>query len=400
MDLGSFLADDSLGGSWADEEVDMSSIGVPINSTGGNRREDFSYQLSTFGGEPRRERKEFPIPDQPPYRVRVGNLPWDITEAILARFFENRMQLLDIIEEIKLPVDTTTGKLKGFGFVTFKERNHLEEALNLNLADISGRKVFVNVAAPQKQDVFDVDWRAARVGPLESKRREESNLDWGAARGASSGLPPRERSNRRPRTEEPDLDWGTARSSAGALPPRERSNRKPRREEPDLDWSSARHTSGALPPRERSNRRVKKDDPELDWGSARTSTTTLPSREKSNRRPRKDEKDFDWKRGHAVEPRAKTSKSNSKSDNTKNESIKLQKSSYDVLAVSDSEEEKEEKEVKEDKADNGNKKEQVNEIQKNNASEPSESDINKLQQDTSELSIGKDVEGWEVVGNK
>ncbi|KAF5208598.1 hypothetical protein E0198_005102 [Clavispora lusitaniae] len=291
MDLGAFLADDSIGGSWADEEVDMSSIGVATASavpTG-------SYSREESEDYPRRERTEYPVPDAPPYKARVANLPYDASEDALARFFEDRLQARDIVEDVKLPMDMMSGRPKGFAFVTFTEREVLEEALRLTMSDFSGRKIYVNVAAPQKADVFDMDWRANRTGPIGGGRREEPDLDWGAAR--SSG--PRER---KPRREEPDLDWGSARGS-GVLPPRER---RPRRDEPDLDWSSAR-------------------------GSG------------------KDEKEFDWKRGQALEPRAK--KAAPKTAEKEKDQPKPQKSLYDVLSLDDDSEEEKEEEKKEEPAE-------------------------------------------------
>jgi len=56
MDLGAFLADDSLGGSWADEEVDMSSIGVAVQ--GGSTAapvSKFSRDEEQFGDFQKRE---------------------------------------------------------------------------------------------------------------------------------------------------------------------------------------------------------------------------------------------------------------------------------------------------------------------------------------------------------
>ncbi|CUM45255.1 uncharacterized protein AC631_02516 [Debaryomyces fabryi] len=409
MDLGSFLTDNSIGGSWADEEVDMSSIGVPITgsqaSTSVRREGTYQPQGGFRDNEERRERKEFPIPDQPPYRARVANLPWDVEEQDLGRFFEDRMQVQDAISDIKLPVDNMTGKLKGFGFVTFAERALLEEALNLNMADLNGRKIFVNVAAPQRADVFDMDWRSARSGPMEGGRppREEVEIDWSSAR-SSGGLPPREnrgdRGERRPRREEPEIDWSSARSSGG-LPPREnrgergergeRSERRPRREEPDLDWGAVRSSAGTLPPREksgrgeRSERRPKKDEPEFDWSAARSSVSTLPPRERSARTERPDRKQepaLDWKRGQALDSRSnsKTSKANKKVDNEKKDNQpKPQKSSFDVLTVeSDDEETQPEKEVEEPKAEQA---------------------TTGLEEETSKLSVNnKEGEGWEVVG--
>lgn len=373
MDLSSFLADDSLGGgSWADEEVDMNSIGIQSSTAAVpeqpiNTNNSFDSAPSNNYQEERRERKEFPVPDQPPYRARVANLPWDIVEDDVADFFHKRMQLDNIISDVKLPSEN--GRLKGFGFVTFTERKFLEEALLLNTSDFNGRRIFVNVAAPQRQDVFDVDWRAARTGPLgggRRERREEPDLDWGSARSEMGSLPPRERSrrgppgDRPPRKEEPDLDWGSARSEMGTLPPRERSRRvpsgdRPRRQEPELDWGSARSETTTLPPRERSNRKPRKQEPELDWGSARNEMGTLPPREKSNRRKGPE----DWNKSK------------------KEEKIEgPQKSSYDVLAIEgDSDEEPEKEEIKK---------------------EPKKSEpVEDLQKATAKLSVEED--GWEVV---
>lgn len=333
MDLGAFLADDSIGGSWADEEVDMSSIGVAAQSgPTAAPIAKYSRDDEQFGDFPKRERTEFPVPDAPPFRARVANLPYEVSEEALGRFLEDRLQARDIVEDIKLPMDNMTGRLKGFAFVTFSEKAALEEALLLTMSEFNGRKIYVNVAAPQKQDAFDLDWRGGRTGPLGGGRREEPDLDWGAAR-TGGPLPARER---RPRRDEPDLDWGTARQG-NPLPPRER---RPRRDEPDLDWGSARQ-GNPLPPRERKPR----TEPDLDWGSARQGNP-LPPRERKNDSDwssarggfkKKDEKEFDWKRGQKLEPRA--NKTPVKKD--EKEAAKPQKSSYDVLSLDDESDEEE-----------------------------------------------------------
>lgn len=350
MDLGSFLNDESVGGgSWADEEVDMASIGVNV---GGSAAPAFERSTEFADQYTRREREEIPIPDAPPYKARVGNLPYDATEGALTRFFEDRLQARDIVTDVKLPMDNMTGKIKGFAFVTFSERAALEEALNLTMSEFNGRKMYVNVAAPQKADVFDMDWRSGRGAPSGGRRdredREEVDLDWGAARSSGPIGGGRERGPRGPRREEPDLDWGAARSSGG-LPPSTHRERRPRPEEPDLDWSSARNALGPLPQRERKPRR---EEPDLDWSAARSTSGPLPPRERLARKPRednldwtsargsglqkkKDEKEFDWKRGQALEPRKKQEAPKKKTE----QPTGPQKSLYDVLSVDDDEEE-------------------------------------------------------------
>ncbi|RLV96499.1 Eukaryotic translation initiation factor 4B [Spathaspora sp. JA1] len=419
MDIGSFLADESLGGSsWADEEVDLNSIeayksttAAPIGTGAGTGAVSSGWGASDsgstgFGGGERRERKEFPIPDQPPYRARVGNLPWDgISEDDVVRYFEDRMQAKDIISDLKLPTDRETGKLKGYAFVSFNERSILEEALNLNLSEFSGRRIFVNVAAPQRSE--DGDWK--RSGPLGGGRREEPNFDWGSARNSQAALPPRERSfrggergdrpERPPRKEEPELDWGVARSSHATLPPRERSFRergdrgdrpeRPKKEEPELDWGVARSSHATLPPRERSFRgergdraeRPKKDEPELDWGVARSSHTTLPPRERSNRY-KKEEPELDWKRGQALQPRAPKAApaAAAQKEDKKSEQPKPQKSSYSVLAGLEGDDDSEDEEEHQ---------------------EQENPEVEQLEKDTANLTVAdskEDSDGWEVVG--
>lgn len=355
MDLGAFLADEQFG-SWADEDVDMSSISVPAASSAApvsTYRPDFNNQDST-----RPDRVEYPVPDAPPYKARVANLPYDADEGALARYFEEKMQADGIVEDVKLPMDQMSGKPKGFAFVTFTERAVLEEALRLTMSEFNGRRIFVNVAAPQKADVFDMDWRLGRSGPLgrePRERREEVDLDWGAARNSSAPRPPRERAHRgerefgerRFKAEEPDLDWGAARhASAPAPAPREQRERRPRRDEPDLDWGSAR--SGApLPPKERDSFRrerdvPKRDEKEFDWSSARGSGVGVGAGAGAGagagnfRRKEREEKEFDWKRGQALPPKTHAANKETKKD-VKKDQDGPQKSLYDVLSLEDDE---------------------------------------------------------------
>lgn len=366
MDLGAFLADDSIGGSWADEEVDMSSIGVSVNSTAAPVS---SFSRSEDQDEyPRRERQEFPVPDAPPFKARVANLPYEVSEAALARFFEDRLQARDIVEDVKLPMDQMSGRPKGFAFITFSEKAVLEEALQLTMSEFSGRKIYVNVAAPQKTDAFDLDWRGSRTGPVGAPRRDEQpDLDWGAAR--SAGPSGRER-ERRPRREEVNLDWGSARSGA-PLPARER---RPRREEAELDWNAAA-SSGPLPPRENKPRR---EEPQLDWGSARTGAPLAarerkPEGEWNSRGAKKNDKEFDWKRGQTLAPRAKKVAA----PKPEKDQPKPQKSLYDVLSLDASDDE---------------------------AEAPAESEETKVEAPVEESGLEKEVanlsveDGWKTVG--
>ena len=399
MDLGSFLADDTFGGgSWADEEVDLNTIGVsletpsfagstaaPIGNVGGGNNTASagsgfgSGSGSGFGNDEfKRERKEFPIPDQPPYRARVSNLPWEVEESNVIRHFEDRMQAKDIISDIVLPKDRDTGRLRGFAFVTFNDRALLEESLNLSMTEFQGRKIYVNVAAPPKGE--DGDWRAGRSGSNRrggEDREPAPELDWGAARNSQAELPPRQRSNR--------LGSGSGPSGESSS-----SSRPSRRQEAELDWGSARNSRDGLPPqRERSNRTPRKQEPEFDWGAARNTKTSLPPRERLNRTgsnsgKKSTEPDFDWKRGQSLPSRNVSRSSGNrkdvKKDEQQNQPQKPQKSHFSVLNVEGEDEDEEEDEKKEVKE--------------------SKQQIDNLQQATSKLTVSEgqeDGEGWEVV---
>lgn len=289
MDLNTFLQDDSYGGgSWADDDIDLNTVGIPTKTTAGGGQ-GFSGGANpldpAFGGfdsAPRRDREEYPIPDAPPYRARINNLPWDTTEEAIGEWFEDYLQTSGAVTRVSAPKDfVDPTRLKGFGFITFDTREQLEKSLSLNATEFEGRRVFVAVAAPEKSSGFG----GRRDG-------EDVDLDWGSARG--SGLPSRgdrgDRGDRPPRREEPDLDWGMARGSGYREP-------KPKREEPNLDWTSAR--GSGVPsrepreprePRGERSERPKREEPDLDWGSARGSAF----QPRPDRKPKREEKEFDW----------------------------------------------------------------------------------------------------------
>ncbi|GME74199.1 unnamed protein product [[Candida] boidinii] len=311
MDLGSFLADDSYGDSWADDDFDVSSLAVPTKSTGQSGRggaPGFGVPSASYGApsEPAFERKEYPIPDAPPYTARFSNLPWDTNEEEVHDFIAEQLSIAEPLQDIlrlKAPTDRATGRLRGFAFVTFSTRELLEEALKLNGSHFHDRSYYVSVAAP---DDDRNSGRGSRFGG-------PSDSDWGAVRGehAQGVFRGDDRPPRRDRREEPDLDWGFARENVDQVTnPRpiedrqhsfrrgdrhgeeqgDRPPRRERREEPELDWGSARETvDQASNPRpiedrqhsfrrgdrhgeeqgDRPPRRERREEPELDWGSAR-----------------------------------------------------------------------------------------------------------------------------------
>ncbi|EDO18379.1 hypothetical protein Kpol_1013p51 [Vanderwaltozyma polyspora DSM 70294] len=408
MDLNSFLNDESFGSSWSEEDVDLNKINIPIESMQANTipLEDLVAvnKKSSFGGSSSGnygasrldpalqgakrdfQRTEYPVPDSPPYRAIINNIPWDITPEGVQAWIEDGLQKPGAVEELSLPRDMRDpSRLKGLAFVAFKEREDLVTALTFNATRLNDRTVYVSVAAPRKDfgyrnggDEFDwggargsnfqrdessapdLDWGAARGSNFTERkpRREEPNLDWGVARGSNF-------SERKPRREEPDLDWGVARGSNF-------SERKPRREEPNLDWGVARGSNFA-------ERKPRREEPDLDWGAARSAS----GRSFKERKPRKDEPDLDWgaaRGSNFSERKPRTDRTDRAATEVVEEKPKMQKSSFSVLSNDDEEEEEEETTIQE--------------------ATPVE-EVTTLEKEAAQLSIDdKDDGEWEVTGKK
>lgn len=75
-------------------------------------------------------------------KLFVGGLPWSTTTDTLKKHFEQYGE----IEEAAVIFDKETGKSKGFGFVTMRERKSADEACKDPNPYIDGRKANVNLA--------------------------------------------------------------------------------------------------------------------------------------------------------------------------------------------------------------------------------------------------------------
>ncbi|CUS24848.1 LAQU0S20e01222g1_1 [Lachancea quebecensis] len=386
MDLNSFLNDESFGESWAEEEVDLEKINIPIQSG----RPSALSPMEGFGGggkgsrlDPslapeRSERVQYDIPNHPPYRAVINNLPWDVMEDGIKAWFEDGLNRPGAVEDVAAPRDyNEPTRLKGFAFVTLCDRDALEASLKFNATKLNERMVYVSVAAPQRGGFRggdrmggfdDIDWSGARGSAFQGSRREEPDLDWGVARG--SGFHPS--ADRGPRREEIDIDWSSARGSGF-------QESKPRREEPDLDWNAVRG-SGFHPSADRKPRR---EEPDLDWGAVRGSNfAQRPSR--TERKPR-DEPELDWggargsRFGQRSNSRKTTQQKAAKSPVAAEDAPKIQKSAFDVLSTEDDEEQTTETE---------------------SAPKTKQDDVAALEESTSKLTVKDDDEEWETVGKK
>ena len=80
-------------------------------------------------------------------KLYVGNLPFEISNDELRSLFEKHGTIL----ETYIPVDTTTGNGRGFGFVTVKEEDYENVLSATNGMEVDGRTIVVSEPLPPGQ---------------------------------------------------------------------------------------------------------------------------------------------------------------------------------------------------------------------------------------------------------
>lgn len=274
MALGEFISefgDATDSSSWADDEMpSVAAVPEDLWSGGGSS--------SGWGGRPTRMMREtVPVPNSPPYTARLISLPYDIDEGAISQFFVDQGLA---VSSVRLPKDVEAGRIRGYGFVEFEDRESLVQALGCEGKMLGGRALRVAVAENRMggdRDRTDDDWRSGRRGPLPPLEHggrgggfgrrtggfDEPDLDWSARRE------PREREPREFRGGERGGERGGFGGGFGGRGPR------PPRDEPELDWSSRREPAFSRPPR--ANRPPRAAEPDLDW-SVRKTLPELPAK--------------------------------------------------------------------------------------------------------------------------
>ncbi|XP_067687671.1 eukaryotic translation initiation factor 4B-like isoform X2 [Haliotis asinina] len=84
------------------------------------------------------------IPNNPPFTAFIGNLAYEASEDRIHEFFKNQK-----VANVRLPTDQ--GRLRGFGYVEFEDRESLIDALTLNDSVFAGRKIRVDLAGQNQQ---------------------------------------------------------------------------------------------------------------------------------------------------------------------------------------------------------------------------------------------------------
>jgi RNA recognition motif-containing protein len=78
--------------------------------------------------------------------IYLGNIPYDASEESLFEVLSKFGQVFDL----NYPIDSVTGKYRGFAFLTISDPAKAEEAIrSLNGSDFGGRPMKASIAKPQ-----------------------------------------------------------------------------------------------------------------------------------------------------------------------------------------------------------------------------------------------------------
>ncbi|KAK8776300.1 hypothetical protein V5799_030354, partial [Amblyomma americanum] len=124
------------------------------------------------------------VPTRPPYTVYLGNLPYDVCDEDVIKFFRTLK-----VSSVRLPRESgDRGRMRGFGYAEFPDRSSLLEALGYNNENLKNRSIKVSLAEEHDNEGRDRgnrdmgrserslggDWRAMSRDDGEDDRRESS----------------------------------------------------------------------------------------------------------------------------------------------------------------------------------------------------------------------------------
>ncbi|KAI3702057.1 hypothetical protein L6452_27673 [Arctium lappa] len=122
--------------------------------------------------------------DDVEYRCFIGGLSWSTSDRALKDAFAKFGHLLDA----KVVLDKVSGRSRGFGFVTFDEKQAMEDAIEaMNGMDLDGRNITVDKAQPQGGSGRDYDGDRGRDRGRDRDRDRGRDRDYGGGRGSGGG---------------------------------------------------------------------------------------------------------------------------------------------------------------------------------------------------------------------
>lgn len=79
-------------------------------------------------------------------KIYIGNLSFRADPSDLISALEDQFGACGEIDDISVIEDRQTGKIKGFGFISFSEEGSVKKALELDGQDLLGRPLRVSLA--------------------------------------------------------------------------------------------------------------------------------------------------------------------------------------------------------------------------------------------------------------
>lgn len=173
------------------------------------------------------------IPQEPPFLAYMTNLPYDLNEEDLQQYFEEQLECE--VVSVRLPRDDKdSGRMRGFGYVEFKEREDLIAAVSLPDPQIRNRRIRIDISNENDQkrgnsrrgyDNFgsssenrDTNWRRD-----DGARGQEDDRESGRRGGYNYGN--RDRERQRDQGADPDnSNWRSGDRPKPESPPPSRRN--------------------------------------------------------------------------------------------------------------------------------------------------------------------------------
>jgi len=116
-------------------------------------------------------------------KLFVGNLSFNLTENDLQDAFAAHGTVL----EANLMLDRSTGRPRGFGFVTMSTPEEAQGAINaLHGKDLGGRALTVNLARPRKSGRRAADGVRSRVAAVAAD--VATDINWSSQDSGGSGF--------------------------------------------------------------------------------------------------------------------------------------------------------------------------------------------------------------------
>ncbi|KAI3689403.1 hypothetical protein L2E82_47359 [Cichorium intybus] len=121
--------------------------------------------------------------EQDEYRCFIGNLSWSTSDRDLKEAFKKFDHLVDA----KVVMDRSSGRSRGFGFVTFDDEKSMEDAIEaMNGIDLDGRPISVDKAQPN-QGGGGRDRDSGRDRDRDRGRDRGRDRDYGGGGGGGGG---------------------------------------------------------------------------------------------------------------------------------------------------------------------------------------------------------------------